>query len=188
MVSRMQFKFLPVALTLMAAASLIVVGCSSVATPSNNTPSGSGPAFVVGTDAPLAGIVSFSAQVETLTVTDTNNNVVPLITGTPTVDFARYNGLQTLMDVNTLPPATYNEVSITLGTATIGYLNVPGGGEPTIASQTATYPNSASTYTYTVSLPNPITITALGGPVGVRVDQICDSPSAWMETAISPAL
>jgi hypothetical protein len=125
---------------------------------------------VVGTDAPLAGIVSFSAQVETLTVTDTNNNVVPLITGTPTVDFARYNGLQTLMDVNTLPPATYNEVSITLGTATIGYLNVPGGGEPTIASQTATYPNSASTYTYTVSLPNPITITALGGPVGVRVD------------------
>jgi hypothetical protein len=166
----MQFKFLPVALTLMAAASLIVVGCSSVATPSNNTPSGSGPAFVVGTDAPLAGIVSFSAQVETLTVTDTNNNVVPLITGTPTVDFARYNGLQTLMDVNTLPPATYNEVSITLGTATIGYLNVPGGGEPTIASQTATYPNSASTYTYTVSLPNPITITALGGPVGVRVD------------------
>jgi hypothetical protein len=170
MVSRMQFKFLPVALTLMAAASLIVVGCSSVATPSNNTPSGSGPAFVVGTDAPLAGIVSFSAQVETLTVTDTNNNVVPLITGTPTVDFARYNGLQTLMDVNTLPPATYNEVSITLGTATIGYLNVPGGGEPTIASQTATYPNSASTYTYTVSLPNPITITALGGPVGVRVD------------------
>ncbi|MGA2634703.1 MAG: DUF5666 domain-containing protein [Terracidiphilus sp.] len=170
MASRMQFKFLPVALTLMAAASLIVVGCSSVATPSNNTPSGSGPAFVVGTDAPLAGIVSFSAQVETLTVTDTNNNVVPLITGTPTVDFARYNGLQTLMDVNTLPPATYNEVSITLGTATIGYLNVPGGGEPTIASQTATYPNSASTYTYTVSLPNPITITALGGPVGVRVD------------------
>ncbi len=172
MVSRTQFKFLPIAPIFLAAASLIVVGCSSIATPANNnTPSGSGSAFVVGTDAPLAGVVSFSAQVESLTVTDTNNNVVPLITGTPTVDFARYNGLQTLMDVNTLPAATYNEVSITLGAATIGYMNVPGGGgEPGIASQTATYPNNASSYTYSVSLPNPITITASGEPVGVRVD------------------
>ena len=172
MVTRMQVKFLPIALILLAAASLVVVGCTSNSTPSGMSNSaGSGHVFVVGTDAPLAGVVSFSAQVEALTVTDTSNNAVSLISGTPTVDFARYNGLQTLVDVNNLPPATYNQVSITLGAATIGYLNVPGGGgEPTIASQAAMYPGSASTYTYSVSLPNPITITASGEPVGVRVD------------------
>lgn len=170
--SRMHVKFLPIAFLMLAAASFVVVGCTGNAGVSGGgNPSNSGPVFVVGTDAPLAGVVSFSASVEALTATDTNNNVVSLITGTPTVDFARYNGLQTLVDVNSLPPATYNQVSITLGEATIGYLNVPGGGgEPTIASMAATYPGSESTYTYSVSLPNPITITASGEPVGVRVD------------------
>lgn len=171
--SRMHVKFLPIVLILLAAASWIVVGCgsNSAAASSNGNPAGSGPVFVVGTDAPLASVVSFSAQVEALTATDTNNNVVSLITGTPMVDFARYNGLQTLVDVGSLPPATYNQVSITLGTATIGYLNVPGGGvAPTIATQTGMYPGSASTYTYNVSLANPITITSSGEPVGVRID------------------
>lgn len=102
--SRMHVKFLPIVLILLAAASWIVVGCgsNSAAASSNGNPAGSGPVFVVGTDAPLASVVSFSAQVEALTATDTNNNVVSLITGTPMVDFARYNGLQTLVDVGSL--------------------------------------------------------------------------------------
>jgi hypothetical protein len=167
----MHIKFLPIALILLATAAMIVTGCNSISSVSNMGLNPTGPAFIVGTDAPMANVVSFQVQVESFTATDTNGNIVSLITGTPTVDFARYNGLQTLVDMNDLPAATYNQVSITLGAATIGYLNVPGGGgAPSIAFEPATYPDSASTYNYTVSLPNPVTVTSAGEPVGVRVD------------------
>ena len=169
MANRTHIKLLPIALILLTAASLMVAGCLGKYGQSGNS-DGSGPVFVVGTDAPLASVVSFQVQVESLTVTDTNNNVVSLINGTPTVDFARYNGLQTLVDVNDLPPATYNQVSVTLGAATIGYLNVPGGAAPTIETEAATYPGNASTYTYAVTLANPVTVAASAEPAGVRVD------------------
>jgi len=44
--------------------------------------------------------------------------------GTPTVDFARYNGLQTLLDMNDVPIGTYTSVSITLGAATMVIWNL----------------------------------------------------------------
>jgi hypothetical protein len=43
-------------------------------------------------------------------------------------------------------------------------------GAPTIATETATYPSSATTYTYTAALANPLVITETGSPVGLRVD------------------
>ena len=88
------------------------------------TPSGeTGAAFVVGTDAPAAGVVSFTVQLNSITATDANNNQVSLLSGTPTVDFARFNGLQTLIDLNDVPVGTYSNITITLGSGTIGYLN-----------------------------------------------------------------
>jgi hypothetical protein len=86
------------------------------------------------------------------------------------VDFARFNGLQTLLDMNDVPVGTYDSISITLGAATIGYLNVPASGAPTILTETATYPASASTYTYTQALATPLVVTQAGTPVGLRVD------------------
>jgi hypothetical protein len=166
----MHVKFLPIALILLIAASLMVTGCNSVSSVSNMGLNPTGPAFIVGTDAPMASVVSFQVQVESLTATDTNNNVVSLINSTPTVDFARFNGLQTLVDMRDVPAGTYNQVSVTLGAATIGYLNVPVSGAPTIETMAATYPGSAPTYTYTVSLPIPITVATSGEPIGVRVD------------------
>lgn len=174
--SRMHFKFLPIAFVLLAAAAFVVVGCTGRGGDGGGANADRGATFVVGTDSPLASVVSFSVQVESLTVTDTNNNVVSLINGTPTVDFARFNGLQTLVDTNDIPAATYDQVSVTLGPATIGYLNVPGGGgEPTLASMTASYVSptpcsSTSSCTITVTLANPVTVTASNDPAGVRVD------------------
>ena len=62
---------------------------------------------------------------------DAKGNTVSLISGTPTVDFARYNGLQSLIDMNDVPAGTYTSVQITLGAANLSYLNT-GSGAPTI--------------------------------------------------------
>src|ERR1700677_4058638 len=153
-------KFFPVALVALMAAALMVAGCNMGSTGSTwtTTPAETGPSFVVGTDAPMASVVSFSVPLESVTATDANGNNVSLISGTPTVDFARYNGLQTLLDMNDVAAGTERRGSVKLGGATIGYLQAQTGSAPTIASMAATYPNSASTYTYTATLANPIVV------------------------------
>ena len=174
MESRMLFRSFPVVLASFAAA-LLIAGCgtgsgitSTIGTGTQTTETG--PAFVVGTDAPLASVVSFTVPVESINAITAGGTSVPLLSGTPTVDFARFNGLQTLLDMNDVPVGAYDSISITLGAATIGYLNVPASGAPTIQTQAATYPASTSTYTYTVQLTSPLVITQAGTPVGLRVD------------------
>jgi hypothetical protein len=95
---------------------------------------------------------------------------VPLISGTPTVDFARFNGLQTLLDMNDVTAGTYTSIAITLGSApTIGYLNTPSGAAPTVATEAGTYTTSSQTPTITVPLPAPLVVTQ-GEPIGLRMD------------------
>ncbi len=93
-----------------------------------------------------------------------------MLSGTPTVDFARYNGLQALLDMNDVPAGTYSSISITLGAATIGYLNTSTGVAPTIQTEMATYPSSASSYTFTQTLTTPLVVANGGAPVGLRLD------------------
>ena len=99
------------------AAVLLVAGCSGTqATQTTSSQSAvTAPAFVVGTDAPMASVTSFSVQVNSITATDASNNSVSLLSGQPTVDFARFNGLQTLLDMNDVPVGTYTSVSLGLG-------------------------------------------------------------------------
>ncbi len=153
-------------LPLLAAAAFLA-GCSSDAMNSATTSGATGPAFVVGTDAPLASVTSFSVQLMSVDAIDTNGNSVPLISGQPTVDFARFNGLQTLLDINDIPAATYTSVKITLGgTASLSYLNTSASGAPTITPYTPTL----TTTTVTATLANPLVVTHSGAPVGLRVD------------------
>jgi len=167
-------KHLPVAVVSFAAVALFVAGCGSGSTANNHLtpPPSVGSSFVVGTDAPLtvANVTSFTVPVESVTATDANNNTVQLVSGSPSVDFARFNGLQTLLDMNDVAVGTYTGISITLGAATVGYLNVPASGPPAIATAPVAYPDSASTYTYTQTLATPLVIAASSAPVGLRVD------------------
>jgi hypothetical protein len=158
---------LRLAFPLLAAAALVATGCGSgsVSTGSTQTGSSTGPAFVIGTDAPLASVASFSVQIESLDAIDANGNKVSLISGTPTVDFARFNGLQTLLDMNDVTGGTYTSVSITLGTGTIGYLQT-GSGAPTIQTMAATYSNP----TVNIALDKPLVVQQGGAPVGLRMD------------------
>lgn len=156
---------LPIALLSLAAASLLAAGCGgTVASTNPATSNVTGPAFVIGTDAPMAAVTSFAVQINSIVATELNGTTVSLISGTPTVDFARYNGLQTLLDMNDVPAGTYTGVTITLGPATLAYLNTTGAA-PTISSETATLTTSTLTYT----TPTPIVVSQ-SGPAGLRLD------------------
>jgi hypothetical protein len=148
--------------------ALLAAGCSGAGSPTTTTTTPNAvtaPAFVVGTDAPMASVTSFAVQVQSINATDTAGNSVPLLSGSPTVDFARFNGLQTLLDMNDVPVGTYNSITITLGPATIGYLNTTAGAAPTIQTEAATLTSS----TVNVTLATPL-IVAQTAPVGLHLD------------------
>lgn len=136
---------------------------STTSTTTSSTQTGS--AFVIGTDAPIASVVSFNVQIQSIDAVDASNNSASLVSGTPTVDFARFNGLQTLLDLNSVPADTYTSVVITLGPATIGYLQTQAGAAPSIQTKNA----SLSQTTITIPLSSPLVVTT-GEPVGLRLD------------------
>jgi len=159
-------------LTSFIALGVLLAGCggNSGSTPTSSNSNGSstaetGEAFVVGTDAPVAGVVSFQVVLQSITATDANNNQVSLLSGSPSVDFARFNGLQTLLDLNDVPAGTYSKVTITLGQGTIGYLNVQSGSAPTIQTEPATF----TTSTVEVALSSPLVVSQTE-PVGLHLD------------------
>lgn len=155
-------------LFLLTAAALLAAGCNGASnyTGANGSSGTDGSAFVVGTDAPMASVTSFSVQIQSIDAIDSSGNRVPLLSGTPTVDFARYNGLQALLDMNDVPAGTYSSLNITLGSGTIGYLNTSGTGAPTIQTEAATF----TTSTISVTLNKPLVVVHASAPVGIRVD------------------
>jgi len=162
-------KLLKLALLPLSAALIAAAGCtSSTMATGTQTNASSGPAFLIGTDAPLASVVSFQVQLQSVELMDASGNTVNLLSSPTTVDFARYNGLQGLVDMNAVTAGTYTGVAIQLGTATIGYLNTTTT-PPGITTEAATL----TTSTVNIALNHPLTITskAAGGvPVGLRMD------------------
>ncbi len=181
MVTLTRGKCLPIALISLAATALLIAGCnggSAATAPTNpTTQAATGSSFVVGTDAPMASVVSFTVPIENLCGVTTNSTTglsacVPLISGTPSVDFARFNGLQTLLDMNDIQAGTYTQIQITLGAATIGYLDTTQT-PPAIQTEAATYDSactSTTSCTYTATLTTPLVVAASSAPVGLRVD------------------
>jgi uncharacterized protein YdeI (BOF family) len=153
-----RIMFAPVLLAAMAA---LVAGCGM----SSNQSAVTGSTFVVGTDAPMAAVTSFNVQINSITATDSNNNTVSLLSAPQTVDFARFNGLQTVLDLSAAPVGSYTSITVNLGSATIGYLNTATGGAPAIATMAATL--TTSTITTTLSTPYVVSTSA---PVGLHVD------------------
>lgn len=156
----------PILLGAVSLAALLAAGCSSMTSPiSANPGADTGQAFVVGTDAPAASVVSFTAQLQSVNAVDSSGKSVPLISGSPSVDFARYNGLQTLLDVDDVPVGTYNSISITLApSVSVGYLDTTTA-RPSIKSTTFT----VSTSPIVITLTNPLVI-AKTVSMGLRVD------------------
>lgn len=144
---------------------LLLAGCGGSMSSSSIQSATSGPAFLVGTDAPLASVVSFPVQIQQVELTNSGGATANLISGTPTVDFARYNGLQSLIDMNDVPEGSYTGVKIVLGSASIGYLDTTST-PPAIK----TMPATLSTSTVNITLTNALNVTHNGAPVGLRMD------------------
>lgn len=152
-------------LLLLAAGVLALSGCTASMTSNPSSNAKTGPSFVIGTDAPMDAVTSFTVQVQSVVLTDASGNTASLISGTPTVDFARFNGLQTLLDMNAVPAGTYTSATITLGSATIGYLDTTST-PPVISTQAAVL----SSNTVTATLDKPLVIATDGTPAGLRID------------------
>src|SRR5271155_6231048 len=126
-----------------------------------------GSAFVIGTDAPLPSVVSFQVDITGITVSDGVNPPVSILSGTQTVDFARLNGLRTLLDINSIPAGTYTTVNVMLANPQIGYLNVtdPQTNPPTrptisTLNSTTVPPVSLTTSNVMISLASPLVVNA----------------------------
>jgi hypothetical protein len=136
----------------------------------------SGTVFVTGTDAPLPSVVSFQVDITGVSVTDANNVSQSVLNGTQTVDFARLNGLRTLLDINTIPAGTYTSVTVTLANPQIGYLNVANPQtnpptRPTIGTLNGTTSPAVTLTTSSVTIPlaNPLVVNT-GDIVGLRFE------------------
>jgi hypothetical protein len=79
--------------------------------------------FTIGTDSPtLPSVVSVQVQITSITLTD-GTTTVNLLNGPQTVDFAKLNGLRSLLDLEDVAAGTYTSANITVGTVTIQYLD-----------------------------------------------------------------
>ena len=159
----------------------------------------SGTVFLTGTDAPLQSVVSFQVDITGLSVTDANNNSQSVLTGTQTVDFARLNGLHTLLDINTIPGGTYNSVTVTLANPQISFLNVasPQTTPPTRPTVTTLNGTTSPAVTLTASsvtipLATPLmvsteNITGLGFEFNLRKSIAVDA-MGQITGAVTPVL
>jgi Domain of unknown function (DUF4382)/Domain of unknown function (DUF5666) len=159
-------------LALVAAAS----GCGGGASSTTPTQPESGSVFVNGTDAPLPSVVSFQVDITGMTVSDGVNPPISVLSGTQTVDFARLNGLHTLLDLNSIPAGTYTNVNVTLANPEIMYLNVtnPQTTPPTRPTVTTLNATSSPAVTLTqssvpITLSSPLTVNA-GDIIGLSFD------------------
>jgi len=150
-------------------AALLAAGCSSMSNSLSGAQSAdTGQAFVIGTDAPAAAVVSFNVQIDSIEAVNSKTNAsAALLSGKPVVDFARFNGLQTLLDVNDVAAGTYDSVVITLDQSssdTIGYLDT-STTEPTVKTIPATLNNTKITIPLQSAL-----VIAKSISMGLRVD------------------
>lgn len=162
---------------LFSALAALVAGCGGGAM---NTPpvsqQQSGAVFVTGTDAPLPSVVSFQVDITGMTVSDGMNPPVSVLNGTQTVDFARLNGLRTLLDINTIPAGTYTQVNVTLANPQIGFLNVasPQTNPPTpptisTLNSTTTPAVTLTQSSVTINLAQPLVVAA-NNIIGLRFE------------------
>ncbi|MGB8458972.1 MAG: hypothetical protein WCE50_14710, partial [Candidatus Acidiferrum sp.] len=71
----------------------------------------------------MPSVVSFKVDISGIAVAEGMGTPVTVTNGTQTVDFAKLNGLHTLLDLNTIAPGTYDTVIVTLANPEIDYLN-----------------------------------------------------------------
>jgi len=156
---------------LLAIAAVALASCgggavNSITSPGSNSPGSSqsaGEVFVVGTDAPLASVLAFKITFTSLTVSD-GTTTANLITSPQDVEFARLNGLRTLLSLQSIPAGNYTSVTATVSSPVIGFLDSTTT-PPSVQSISGTLTQSS----VTIPLTQPLVVTA-NGLVGIHLD------------------
>jgi uncharacterized protein DUF4382 len=182
-------------LALILVLGLALNGCGSGSMMTVQPQAQSGSIFVTGTDAPLPSVVSFQVDITGMTVSDGMNPPVSVLNGVQTVDFARLNGLRTLLDINTIPAGTYTSVTVTLANPQIQYLNVTNPPtRPTISTLNgqSTPALTLTTSSTTIQLASPLIVSS-GDIVGLRFEfdirkSVAVDGSGQITGAITPKL
>ena len=145
------FKVLGVFVSLLAVFALSSCGGSGSAPVTSGQRMGT--VFTMGTDNPtLPSVLSVQVQLTSITLSD-GATTVNLLNGPQTVDFAKLNGLRSLLDLNDVPTGSYNSATIMVGGATIGFLDTTQT-PPVLNTFTAT----VDPMTVTVSLAQPLVL------------------------------
>lgn len=150
--------------------ALGLAGCGGgMGSPSSTTNAQSSQVFLAGTDAPLPSVVSFQVTINSVALSNGGSGSVNILQSPQTVDFARFNGLKTLLDFSSIPAGTYNTVTVSLSNPSIAYLNLNNGspaGPPTINTLSNV---SLMNSSVTVQLPSAFTVSA-GAAIGLKMD------------------
>ncbi len=179
----------------------LLTGCGNNPNTTNITNPQSNSVFVTGTDAPLPSVVGFRVDITGMTLSDGTNPPVAVLNGTQTVDFARLNGMRTLLDINTIPTGTYTQAVITLANPSIDYLNVtnPQTNPPThptistLDTSVASNPQLSLTQsTVTINLATPL-VVSMGDIDGLRFEfnilkSVAVDGSGQITGAITPTI
>jgi hypothetical protein len=145
------FKVLGVFVSLLSIFAL--ASCGGGGSTPINSGQKMGSIFTMGTDnPPLPSVLSVQVQVTSITLSD-GTTTVNLLNGAQTVDFAKLNGLRSLLDLNDVPAGSYNSATIMVGGVTIGFLDTTQT-PPALNTLTAT----VAPMIVTVSLAKPLVL------------------------------
>jgi hypothetical protein len=146
---------------------LVLTGCgggSAVAPPpGGGNAAAPGNVAVIGTDAPLGSVLAFKITFTGLTASD-GATTVALISQPQEVEFARLNGLRTLLALQSVAAGTYTSITATLASPVISVLNTTTT-PPSVQMTNGTLTQSS----VTVQLNQPIVVTS-NGLVGLHMD------------------
>jgi len=148
---------------LVALCAVLVISCGGGIDDSPPAQLKSGTAFVIGQDAPLGSVLAFKITLTGLTASDGTASV-SLITQPQDVEFARLNGLRTLLDIRSVPVGNYTSVTANLASPVISYLDAS-----TTPPSVQTLNGTLTTSSITVQLRQPMVVTD-NGLVGLHMD------------------
>jgi hypothetical protein len=104
-------------------AVLLLASCGGGGSASMPSGQQTGTIFTMGSDnPPLPAVLSAQVQITSITLSD-GTTTVNLLNGPQTVDFAKLNGLRSLLDLNDVPAGTYISATIMVGGAIMGFLD-----------------------------------------------------------------
>lgn len=157
-------KHLIAAGLLLGLATALTLSCGGGAIlPGNSSSANAGTVAMLGGDAPVCDVLSFTMTISNGTLTPSGGGAaVPVITSsnTVTLDFAALMDFSTVLNLSSVPAGTYSQISLTLSNPQLLVLNTT-----TSPASPQSLTTSLTTSTVTVDVDPPLTLSTAGSVV-----------------------